>query len=231
MINPNYTLLVHTDFLEATPHDLPKVRLLWIVLGLRSFLFLVELVVGLQSHSMSLLAGSGHLFLDLVTMGLTLLVVWLLQRQSNGWSAIDYWKVTAWIGLLNGASLSAIAFLIAWESVKHLQVPEPILGLPMLLVAGISLVINGLSIQLLYEDSHNDLNIRGVLLHGVADATVSVSVILAACAVYLCNWLWADAVGSLVVSVLISLSAISLMQNGWQLLKNVSIQQQEDTHD
>ena len=51
--------------------------------------------------------------------------------------------------------------------------------------------------------SHNDLNVRGVLLHGVADAASSGGVILAACAVYFFNWLWADAAGSLIVAVLI----------------------------
>lgn len=225
MINPNHLLLDHPNFLAEIPHDRPKTSLLWIVLGLRSFLFLIELVGGLQSQSMSLLAGAGHLFLDLVTMGLTLLVAWLLQRESHDLSKIKYWKITAWIGLFNGATLIALSCSIAWESIKYLQVPKVSLGLPMLLVSVVSLIVNSLSVYLLHKGSHDNLNIRGVLLHGVADAVASVSVIFATGAVYLCNWLWADAVGGLIVAIFICLSAISLMQDGWQLLKDVSIQQ------
>lgn len=223
MIDPNYSLLDHTDSLEAIPHDRPKTVLLWIVLELRIFLFLIELIIGLESQSMSLLAGAGHLFLDLITMGLTLLVAWLLQRELNDWSKIKYWKVTAWIGFLNGASLIVLSILIAWESVKHLQVPAVLIGLPMLLVSAISLVINVIIVQLLRKGSPENLNVRGVLIHGVADAAVSVSVIFATCAAYFFNWLWADAVGGLIVSIFIFLNAISLMKDGWQILKNASI--------
>lgn len=223
MINLNYSLLDHTDSLEAITPDRPKTALLWIVLGLRIFLFLIELVIGLKSQSMSLLAGAGHLFLDLITMGLTLLVAWLLQRELNDGSKIKYWKITAWIGFLNGASLIALSILLVWESVKHLQVPEVLIGLPMLLIPAISLVINGFIVQLLRKGSPENLNVRGVLLHGVADAAASVSVILATCAAYFCNWLWADAVGGLIVGIFIFLNAISLMKDGWQILKNASI--------
>lgn len=197
-----------------------KMQLLWVVLGLRIGFFLIELGVGIWSHSLSLLAGAGHLFSDLLTLGLTLVAAWLVQRQSQDQTAWKYKRLEAWVASFNGISLGAIALLIAWEAVKHLQTPEPISGLPVLLVAGLSLVINGLSIQLLHPHSNHDLNFRGVLLHGVADAASSISVILAASAVYFFNWLWADAVASLLVALLIGISAISLLRDGWQALKN-----------
>lgn len=205
-------------------------QLLWIVLGLRIGFFLIELGVGIWSHSLSLLAGAGHLFSDLLTLGLTLVAAWLVQHQSLDPTAWKYKRLEAWVALLNGVSLGAIALLIDWEAVKHLQNPEPILGLPVLLVAGLSLVINGLSVQLLYPHSHHDLNFRGVLLHGVADAASSISVILAALAIYFFNWLWADAAASLLVALFIGISAISLLRDGWLVLRNASTRQrQEDT--
>lgn len=207
-----------------------KMQLLRVVLGLRIGFFLIELGVGIWSHSLSLLAGAGHLFSDLLTLGLTLVAAWLVQRQSQDQTAWKYKRLEAWVALFNGVSLGAIALLIAWEAVKHLQTPEPISSLPVLLVAGLSLVINGLSIQLLHPHSDHDLNFRGVLLHGVADAASSISVILAALAVYLFNWLWADAVASLLVALLIGISAISLLRDGWRVLRNASTRQrQEDT--
>lgn len=201
-------------------NDQQKIQLLWIVLGLRIGFFLIELGVGIWSHSLSLLAGAGHLFSDLLTLGLTLVAAWLVQRQSQDQTTWKYKRLEAWVALFNGVSLGAIALLISWEAVEHLQAPEPILGLPVLLVAGLSLVINGLSVQLLHSHSNHDLNFRGVLLHGVADAASSINVILAALAVYFFNWLWADAVASLLVALLIGISAISLLRDGWRALRN-----------
>lgn len=172
--------------------DTQKIQLLGIVLGLRIVFFLLEVGVGIWSHSLSLLAGAGHLFSDLFTLGLTLVTAWLVQRQSPNQTAWNYKRLEAWLGLFNGASLGVIALLIALEAVKHLQTPEPISSLPVLLVAGLSLVINGLSIRLLHPHSHDDLNFRGVILHGIADAASSISVIIPALAVYFFNWLWAD---------------------------------------
>lgn len=78
-----------------------KLRLLMYVLELRSSLFLVELGVGIWSHSLSLIAGSGHLFSDLVSLGLTVLVTWLVQRRSIGEVTSRYQRVEGWVAFLN----------------------------------------------------------------------------------------------------------------------------------
>lgn len=195
-----------------------QVQRLWVIFGLRSILFLVELGVGLGSHSISLLAGSGHLFLDLMTIGLTLLATWLLQCQSYYRANFKYQRLGAKVALVNGVSLIAIALLIATEAVEHLIVPEPVLGLPMLILAFLSLVINGLITYLLHSDSSHNLNLRGVFLHGVADALSSIGLVLAAVAVYYFNWLWADAATSLFVACLIGLSAILLVRDSLRIL-------------
>lgn len=117
---------------------LPKtqqLQLLWLILGLRFLLFWVELSIGLMGHSISLLANAGHLFLDLVTLSLTVLAVYLVQRQAN----LNYQKISAWVGLLNGIILCAIAFFLVTESVEHLQTPERVSGVPMLIGAFLSL--------------------------------------------------------------------------------------------
>ncbi|BAU15943.1 cation-efflux system membrane protein (plasmid) [Leptolyngbya sp. NIES-3755] len=200
-----------------------KVKLLWWVFGLRSGLFLVELGVGLWSHSLSLLAGSGHLFSDLITLGLTLLATWFAQRRSATQTGLNRTReIEAWIALLNGLSLGVVALFLGREAIEHLQSPEPVLGLPLIVAAVLSLIINGLSIHLLREDHRHDLNLRGVFLHGVADAASSIGIMLAALAVYFFNWLWADAAIGLLVALLICLSTISLIADSLQVLKQKS---------
>lgn len=213
---------MHTDLSKEITQGRQRQPLqkLWIVLALRSILFIVDLGVGIWSHSLSLLAASGHLFADLLTIGLTLLAVGIVQRHSASQATLEYRHIEPWVGLLNGVSLMVIALLIAWEAVKHLQVPEPVVSLPLLIAAGLSIVINGLIIYRLREDSHHDLNVRGVFLHGVADAASSVGLILAAVAVHFLSWLWADAIVSLLVALLICLNSLSLVKNSLRLLKH-----------
>ncbi|WP_281261356.1 cation transporter [Chamaesiphon polymorphus] len=92
----------------------------------------------------------------------------------------------------------------------------------MLLVAGLSLAANGFAVYLLYRYRDRDLNLRGVFLHGVADATGALSAIVAASAIYWFDWLWADAAASLLVVLIISLSALSLIKSAWQMLRQDS---------
>lgn len=200
-----------------------KIKTLWWVLALRSVLFLVELGVGLWNHSLSLLAGSWHVFADLITLGLTLLATWLTQRRSATQTEANKNKrIEAWVALLNGISLTAVASVIGWESIEHLQTPEPILALPLLVAAGLSLLVNSLSIYLLHENHRHDLNLRGVFLHGVADAASSIGVMVAALAVYFFNWVWVDAAIGLLVALLICLSTISLVTDSLRILRHHS---------
>lgn len=207
---------LNTDCLQ------PKTSLLWTILGLRIALFSIELGTAIWSHSLSLLAGAGHLFADLLTLGLTFIAAWAIQRQALDRIAHTERRLKAWIGLINGISLGAIALLIAQEAVKHLQTAESVASLPMLLVAGLSLAANGFAVYLLYRYRDRDLNLRGVFLHGVADATGALSALVAASAIYWFDWLWADAAASLLVVLIISLSALSLIKSAWRMLRQDS---------
>lgn len=168
----------------------PKTSLLWIILGLRIALFSIELAKAIWSHSLSLLAGAGHLFADLLTLGLTFIAAWAIQRQPLERTTQTERRLKAWIGLINGISLGAIALLIAQEAVKHIQAHESVASLPVLLVAGLSLAANAFVVYLLYRYRDQDLNLRGVFLHGVADATGALSALLAAGGIYWFDWLW-----------------------------------------
>ncbi len=202
----------------------PKVSILWTIFGLRTALFSVELGTAIWSHSLSLLAGTGHLFADLLTMGLTFISAWVMQRQSTERTTHTEQRLKAWIGLVNGISLGTIALIIAQEAVKHVQNPESVSSLLVLLVAGFSLVGNSFAIYLLHRQKYTlqtdrDLNLRGIFLHGVADAVSALSSILAAGAIYFFNWLWADSAAGLLVAILIGFSAVSLMRSALQVLR------------
>lgn len=207
----------HKSDIETAPGTQKK-RLLWIVFGLRSGLFLAELVTGLWTHSLSLIAVSGHMLVDVLTIGVALIATWLAERSFKDEIPFDQEQVEAWAALINGLFLMGIAVVVAWKVIERFYLPQPVLGLPMLIMAALGFVVKGVNASLLYSDSHHDLNLRGVFLHAIADAASSVSLILAALAVFYLGWLWADAAGSLLVACLMTLSALLLIRDSLGVL-------------
>ncbi len=187
----------------------------------------VEFIVGHLSHSLVLVADSGHMVSDGLSLALALLAAWGAQRARQR-PAIEGAPTQAWetwAALVNGLSLTVIAGWVAWEAIDHLQAPPPeIASLPMLITASIGLAINSANIAVLHRGSQHDLNLRGALLHVAADALSSIGGIVAAIAVAAFHWIWADGAVSLFVAGLISLSAVPLVvQSLRQLTKPVQI--------
>ncbi len=212
----------HTTSTCHSSQPANKVRLLVTALVLICSFSLTELAVGLFSHSLALLADSGHLASDCFALILALFASWMAQRRrSKDLASGNHW-VEVLAALINGVGLVAIALWIGWEAIVRLQSPPvEILSLPMLATASVGLGVNSINIFLLHKDSHHDLNLRGAFLHVLADAASSVGVILAAIAVWALNWLWADGVITLFVSGLIIVSATPLIvQSISMLVKN-----------
>lgn len=195
----------------ATSHP-QNVRLLWIALTLVCLLSVAELVVAHWSHSVALLAESGHMLADGSAMGLALVAAWIAQRPAIRNARFGVRRIEAGAACLNGLGLVAIALWIGWEAFDHLQSPpETIASLPMLITASLGLMVNSANIAILHRGSHHDLNLKAAFLHVVADAISSIGVIVAAIAITVLHWLWADGVVSLFVAALILLSAVPLV--------------------
>lgn len=196
-----------------------KTRSLWIALALISGFALVELGVGWFSHSLALMAESGHMLSDGLALGLALMATWIAQFPASHQATFGYRRIEILAALGNSVGLMIVAFWIAWEAIARLQAPPTeILSLPMLVTATIGLGVNTLNASLLHDNSHNDLNLRGAFLHMVADAVSSVGVIVAAIAVWAFDWNWADGAISLGVAILVIAGAIPLLRQSLHIL-------------
>lgn len=208
-----------TNLASQSSQSATKVRLLVTALVLICSFAVAELAVGLFSHSLALLADSGHLASDCLALVLALLASWIAQRRSSSELAPGNHWVEVLAALVNGVGLVAIALWIGWEAIERLQSPPvEILSLPMLATASVGFGVNSVNIALLHKDSHHDLNLKGAFLHVLADAASSVGVILAAIAVWALGWNWADGVISLFVSALIIISATPLIVQSLNVL-------------
>jgi cobalt-zinc-cadmium efflux system protein len=196
-----------------------KVRLLWTILFLVSGFAFVELIVSRWSHSLVLLADSSHMFSDALALGIALLGTHLTKLPVFNRTPFLQKRAEALAALVNGISLVAIALWIVGEAfIRWLSPDTEIFSLPMLIVAVVGLGVNVINIALLHDSSHSDLNIKSAFLHVVADAVSSIGTILAAIALYLLHWTWADGFISILVSFVILISVIPLVSQSLDIL-------------
>lgn len=217
----------HHDAIEP---QTKQTHLIIAVLLIGSFA-VAELLIGMTSGSLALIAEAGHMASDSLALVLALVATRLAQQPQPSLLSDSFAGITgepssaltskiaweAWAALVNGLGLVAIALWIGWEAIERLQSPpEAIASLPMLITAGIGLVVNTINIALLHHDSAHDLNLRGAFLHVLADAMSCIGVILAAIAVATLHWVWADGVISLVVAGMILIGATPLVVKSMQ---------------
>lgn len=207
----------HSEILLKKSRNQPY-KLLWIVLCLRSGLFLAELITGLRVHSLSLIALSGHLLVDLIAIAIALVAAWLVEHSTQTKLTLNSPQIEAIAALLNGLILLAVAGSILWGILHNFQASASEAGLPMLAISALGLLVKGINASLLYEESHHNLNVRGVFFHAIADGASSFGLLVAALTIFYLNWLWADTVASLLVVIFMLVSAFSLLKDSFQII-------------
>lgn len=147
-----------------------------------------QVFYGIAAHSVALLADAGHNFGD----ALGLLIAWgaHVLAKLNPTSRYTYGFRSASIhaALLNGVILLVDTGGIAWEAIQRFFEPGGVEGTTIMAVAAIAIIINGLSAWLLLGGQKGDLNIRGAFFHMVADAMVSLGVVIAGGVIIVTGW-------------------------------------------
>ena len=172
----------------------------------------IEASYGIASHSMALLGDAGHNLSD----GLGLILAWgasvMTSRGPTARRTYGYKSTTTLAALANAVLLLLATGAIGFEAVHRLFNPEPVQTTVMLWVAAAGVVINGATALLFMSGRKNDLNVRAAFTHMLADALVTVGVIVAALLIMATGWLWLDPVVSLLIGVVILVGT-------WRLLR------------
>lgn len=197
--------------------DAPVRALKW-ALGLTATLFVVEVVGGVVSNSIALLADAGHMLTDVAALGLSLFVAWFSQQPVNPRKTYGYlrWEILA--AFINGAALLLISVWILWEAVARFRSPEPIAGGLMFWVASAGLVVNLIAARILTAGSKHNMNTRGAYLHVLGDLFSSIGTVAAAVAIQLTGWLAADPIASVITTALIIGGAWRLVRESVDIL-------------
>ena len=174
-----------------------------IATALNVALVAVQVFYGIVAHSVALLADAGHNFGD----ALGLVIAWgahvLARLNPTARYTYGFRSASILAALLNGVILLVATGAIAWEAIGRFFEPSEVAGMTVMIVAAVGILINGLSAWLLMSGQKADLNIRGAFLHMVADAAVSLGVVIAGGLILLTGWNWLDPAVSIVISLVI----------------------------
>ncbi|MCP5055736.1 MAG: cation transporter [bacterium] len=186
-------------------------RLAW-TLALAATYMVAEVLGGLWTGSLALLADAGHMLSDVAALALSLAALWLAERPAPAARTFGYRRSEILAALANGTALVVVAIFILIEAWERSAAPPEVLGLPMLAIATGGLVVNVLGLFLLQGGRDASLNMRGAWLHLMSDALGSVGAMTAGLCVWLFDWTLADPIASAVIALLVLASA-------WTLLK------------
>ena len=157
----------------------------------------VEFVGGYWFNSLALMADSGHMANDSLSLFLALLALFLSAQKQR------------YIALLNSGSLIVVALMILVEAIQRWQNPIEMMVLPMLGVASLGLLVNLLVAKMMLNSDHDNLNIKAAYLHVLTDLFGSIIAILSGLSAYFLGWLWVDPLASMILSVLVLKSGMS----------------------
>ena len=181
--------------------------------ALNTAFVIAELIFGYAANSLALISDAVHNLSDVIALLLAWGAAWLSQKQPTQRHTYGYRRASILAALFNAGLLLVAVGGIVVEAVNRLYSPAPVAGWTVVVVAALGVAINGGTALLFLRGRHGDLNIRGVYLHMVADAGVSLGVVVAAGVIMLTGWLWLDPAISLVIAAVVFWS-------GWGLARD-----------
>lgn len=196
----------------------PNRRRLLTTLVLTLAYMVAEVIGAWLSNSLSLLADAGHMLADAGALGLSLFAVWMAGRPPSPRHTFGFYRTEILAALANGAVLVALAALILREAIARIATPVAVRGGLLMAVAAGGLAVNLVGMLALRGGRHDNLNVRSAFLHVASDALGSVQVLVAGLAIQLFDWRWVDPAVSMVIAVLIVVSAWKILREAVAVL-------------
>ncbi|MGH9880756.1 MAG: cation diffusion facilitator family transporter [Pyrinomonadaceae bacterium] len=193
-------------------------RRLSLVLVLTAIYLIAEVLGGLWTGSLALLADAGHMLTDVAALVLALLAVWFGARPATSSKTFGYYRLEIVAALVNGVALVLISLLILYEAYQRWSSPPPVRSNVMIMVAFGGLLVNLSCAWILHGRHEIDLNIRGAWLHVMSDALGSIAAIMAGVLMSLYGWYVVDPLFSILIALLIIWSSWTLIRESTNVL-------------
>lgn len=204
--------------MEEHKHNHEKQTMLVVIIT--ALTMVVEIIFGLSTKSMALLADGIHMGSHVLAIGLSWVAYIIVRKVSanNNYKGNSN-KILSLSGYSSGLMLLIFAFVILYEAFGRLYNPSEIMYKEAILVAVIGLVVNIACAFLLHHDhDHGDHNIKAAYLHVIADALTSVTAIIGLTAAMIWNIVWLDALGAIISSFVIIKWSVGLLKDSGKVL-------------
>lgn len=194
-----------------------------IAIGLNVVIVVIQIIYGILSHSIALIADAGHNLTDVLSLLLALGANMLAARPPTQKRTYGYRRTTILAALLNAAILLVTTGAILFAAIERLNHPVPVDGGVVSIVAGISILLNAASAWLFARGrksaspTMHDLNVKAAFLHMAGDAGVSAGVVLAGIIIMVTGALWVDPAMSIIISIVIALGTWSVLRDSFNL--------------
>ncbi len=185
----------------------------FIAFCLTTGMMLAEVIAGIFSGSLALIADAGHMLSDAVALALTYIAFYVSSKKADNRRTYGYKRLQVLVAFINGLAMFVLSGWIITEAIQRLFSPSPVLAGPMLLVAVAGLVVNFISFAVLHTGGHDNLNLRSAALHVMGDILGSAAAILAALIILWTGWYPAD-------PLLSFLAAILILRAAWMIVKS-----------
>jgi cobalt-zinc-cadmium efflux system protein len=181
-------------------------------------ILIAELIGGLLSHSLALLSDAGHVFADVIALGLSWYGVRQAVRVSNSRMTFGYHRIGVIVAIANAVTIFIVAAIILYEAYKRFQQPPEVNGRLMIIIAAVGLAANLFVTAWLRREQKNNINIRSVFWHTLGDALASLGVIIGAVIILFTKAFWVDPLISVLISLIILWAAWSIFREGFRVI-------------
>jgi cobalt-zinc-cadmium efflux system protein len=199
-------------------HSKDSDRNLFVAIILNVLLSVSQIIGGIISGSLSLIADALHNFSDAASLCIALFARTVSRRPPDTLKTFGYQRADTIAALINLTLLIVIGLYIAYEGVIRLANPQQVTGWIIILVAGIALIIDVFTAMITHRISKNNMNMRAAFLHNLSDALSSVSVIIAGVLIILFEWYWTDTVLTFMISAFVLWQGITMLPKTIHLL-------------
>lgn len=195
----------------VSPASRHKKNLL-IVLVLSGTYMVAEVIGGVITQSLALMADAAHMLTDVVGLFLALIAIKIGERKADASKTFGYYRTEILAAVINAVILLGISLYVLYEAYQRFQNPPAVQSKTMLIVAGIGLVINIIGMMILRKDSEGSLNMKGAYFEVLSDMLTSIGVMIAGVIMLTTGWYYADPIISAAIGLLI-------FPRTWRLLK------------
>lgn len=193
-------------------------RALAVALALALVVVVAEVVGGILTNSIALLADAGHMISDVLAVSMALVAIWMASRPASAQQTYGYQRAEVLAAAANGGMLLLVAAYVFWQAALRFSDPPDVESAPMLVIGVAGLLANAASALILRGQQKRSINVRGAFYHVLGDLAGSIGVIVAGVVMLATGWFLADALVGFAIGLLIVFGALRLLRESLAVL-------------